>query len=114
MISIFADSLVIIVCFFSIRIRLIRVPAILILISTVEDLFAGHLLEPEVKEFLTTLSIQDADAAIATLRMTVDLIGTLLNVFGVAGLIIIVLRHKLHCAARFQSELAEPGSATQS
>ena len=78
------------------------------------DLLSGNLLRSEVKDFLAaTVSVQDTDALIATLRLAVDSIGELLNILAVAGLIIIVMRHKLHSAPHFQSNLVTFKSVSQ-
>ena len=96
-----AELLVVIACFFSIRIKLLRVPAILILISMVIDLFSNQLLEPEVKDFVTATTLaQDPVAFIKGLQLTVDSIGELLNILAVGGLIVTVRRYQLHSAPK--------------
>jgi hypothetical protein len=77
-----------IVCLFAMQIQIVRIPAILVLISTVLDVLTSYLIKSQVGAFWNVTSW------LPIVGQIIDIVGELLSIVGVAWLVVIVVRHR--------------------
>ena len=100
------QTLVILICCFGMRIAALRIPLMLILVSTALDVLTSELVMTEAK----TLGIDTGPLA-RGVGQILDNIGELLSLVGVAWLIVFALRYKNNVESHLgPGELLRPGT----
>jgi hypothetical protein len=83
-----SQLVLILICCFGMQIRVVRVPATLILSSTTLDVLTSYLTKSQLSVF------GDVKSWLPSAGQIIDIVGELLSVVGVAWLLVIVVRQR--------------------